>query len=348
MPYKMITDVGKLCGRLAGAAFEHRDLIVNSLLDRWRDRLPEGEDFMGFHRILTYVGDDLTTKHDGLVMIEDALRSELREDRQDRSLRDGALQEVRQLLIDSKQLLDVIYGPGASETFWEEYDVEVPLDASELQRLGNRLRRNLLNPEFRRPPLRLDISANLELFAHRFDGPLEILGQSVRSLHQGTQASSASLAAKEQLLEAEEQEVVLAGRLLEAVTAYAGHPGVAKRIRLSRHRARKPKEDATTEGATEGSSSDAADGRTASEPTGGASQQGGVPSDQGDDASSQASSGATDVAGTSDSGLETGSTGRSPAALAKPFTAPAKAITAPAKPANDTSSSATSAKSSTA
>ncbi len=261
MPYKVITDVGKLCGRLAGAAFEHRDLIVNSLLTRWQNRLPEGEDFTALHRILTYVGEDLTSTHDGLVVVEDALQADLREDRQDRSKRDGALQEVRQLLIDSKQLLDLIFGPGATESFWEEYDVEVPLDAGELQRLGNRVRRNLLSPDFPRPPLRLNISADLEQFAQRFDGPLNTLKLSVLSLHQGTQASSATLAAKENLIALEEKEAVLAGRLLEALTAYAGHPGVAKRIRQSRHRIRKTEPESGSE-STAPSSSDGADGRS--------------------------------------------------------------------------------------
>ena len=236
MPYKMITNVGKLCGRLAGAAFEHRDLIVGSLVDRWHDRLPETEDLSTVHLILTLVGEDLHNKHNELVAIEDDLSSELREDRQTRSQRDASLLEVRQLLIDSKRLLEVYYGPGSVETFWEEVDIEVPLDPEALFRVATRFRRNLLNPDFPRPPLKLGIPVDLEPFAHRFGEPLGVLGGSVRELHQSTQGSNASLAAKDRELGLEQKQAILAARLLEAITAYAGHEGVAKRIRLSRRR----------------------------------------------------------------------------------------------------------------
>ncbi len=58
MPYRMITNVGNLCGRLAGAAAEHADRIVKSLTERWRDRLAEGEE-LTVAKMLAFLGEDL-------------------------------------------------------------------------------------------------------------------------------------------------------------------------------------------------------------------------------------------------------------------------------------------------
>ena len=44
MPYKMVTDVGKTCGRLAGAAFEHRELILDSLFEKFAHKLDSPEE----------------------------------------------------------------------------------------------------------------------------------------------------------------------------------------------------------------------------------------------------------------------------------------------------------------
>ncbi len=255
MPYKMVTDVGTLCGRLAGAAFKHRDLIVNTLVDRWRHKLPEGEDFSAIYLFLTLVGEELEEKHQALVASEDELRSELRQDKQDRGIRDDSWSEVRDLLLETKQLIDVHYGPGSVETLFEEDDEEIPTHPDALHRLGVRVRRNLLDPVFPMPPLMVDIGTDLTRHAHRFDQPLEGLGRSVKGLYLGTQGSSASLAVKEDQLLDEQKDAVLAGRLLEAITAYCGHPRVARRIRLSRRRARDrqttPSDDPTPEAPAE-------------------------------------------------------------------------------------------------
>lgn len=236
MPYKMITNVGKLCGRLAGAAFEHRDLIADSLLARWRDRLAESEDFAALRQILTLVGEDLHRQHDALVAVENNLSSELREDREFRILRDTSYIDSRELLIESKVILTLGYGPGGPETFWGEAVVEVPQDPAEVLRQCTRLRANLVDPSFPRPPERPDVMIDLVAFALRFDAPTAALRRAILGLDRGTQGSNRAISDKERELTREQKQAVLAGRLLEALTAYAGHEGVAQRIRLSRHR----------------------------------------------------------------------------------------------------------------
>ncbi|MCP3958164.1 MAG: hypothetical protein GY719_09965 [bacterium] len=110
-------------------------------------------------------------------------------------------------------------------------------------RLGSRVRRNLTDPTFQLPGVRVDIgTTSLAGIATSLDAPLQDLGLSVHGVDLGTQSSNAALAKKERRLLDEQQQAILAGKVLEALTAYAGHPEVAKRIRLSRHRARDEQE----------------------------------------------------------------------------------------------------------
>ncbi len=59
MPYKMVIDIGKLCGSLAGAAVRHRELISADMADMLRDAMEDGQDFPNIHQIQTSVADDL-------------------------------------------------------------------------------------------------------------------------------------------------------------------------------------------------------------------------------------------------------------------------------------------------
>ncbi len=58
MSYKMVLDLGKLCGSLAGSAIENRDLILASLTELWSDRLAEGE-IPNLLQIQTFIAEDL-------------------------------------------------------------------------------------------------------------------------------------------------------------------------------------------------------------------------------------------------------------------------------------------------
>ncbi len=242
MPYRMITRIGNLCGRLAGAAVEHADRIVSSLTQRWAARLEVGEE-LTVAKLLAFVAEDLRQIHAQIVDTEGQLRSEIREDKQSRDLRDRALSALRELLFDVKKVCDAHYGPGSVETLFEEDSEEVPEEPSEVLRLATRVRHNMTNPEFPLPPLKRGIAPDFAALAGRFDEPLAQLEASRAQLEQDQHGSSAKIADKEQELVEMQGLAGRAGRVLESLTAYAGHEGVARRIRLSRHRARAGIED---------------------------------------------------------------------------------------------------------
>ncbi len=105
MPYRMITKIGNLCGRLAGAAVKHADRIVGSLTERWADRLQDGEE-LTVAKLLAFLAEDLRRIQAEIVETEGLLRSEIREDKQHRDLRDRALSAIRELLFDVKKVCD--------------------------------------------------------------------------------------------------------------------------------------------------------------------------------------------------------------------------------------------------
>ncbi len=239
----MITNIGKLCGRLAGAAIEHAERIVGSLTERWADRLQDGEE-LTVAQLLAFLAEDLRRIHSQVVETESQLRSEIREDRQTRDLRDRALAAIRELLFDVKKLCEAHYGPGSAEILFEEHSEEVPEEAHEVFRLGARVRRNMSDPAFQMPPLKHDIAPDFAALGSRFDEPLAQLQTSLALLQEAQHGSSAKIVDKERELAETRSLAGNAGRLLETLTAFAGHEGVARRIRLSRHRARADGEEA--------------------------------------------------------------------------------------------------------
>ena len=237
MPYRMVTNVGKQCGRLAGAARQHAERIVSSLTERWQNRLADGEE-LTVRKMLALLAEDLQTTHDQLIEVEDSLRSELREDKLGRGVRNRSVSYLRELLFDVKKVCDAHYGPGSAEILFDEDSEDVPTEANEVFRVARRARRNMTDPSFPMPPLKHGVAPDFAGLGGRFDGPLEDLEVTLKELHDATQGSSAKIADKERDLGDFERFAGRSGRFLESITSLSGHGGVARRIRRSRHRAR--------------------------------------------------------------------------------------------------------------
>ncbi len=238
MAYKMIDDLGKLCGRVAGAAIEHRALINNTLAERFKNRLPEGQTIPDLLQFQTWLADELHEAHAAVIDSESGLKADLTVDRQDRDLRARNASEVRQHLLAARGVFDAMYGAGGAEVMFNEPPgFRVRVDPVPLHRQGVTVRKNILDPDFRRPPLRFDVEVNLEQLVRGMEPALEGLGRTLATLNTGTQGSNASFEAKETRMEALDRHIGLGARLLEAFYAWAGHEGLARRVRLSSHSA---------------------------------------------------------------------------------------------------------------
>lgn len=236
MAYKMIDELEKLCGRVAGAAIEHRALITRVLTERFRHKLPEGQLVPDLMQLQTWLAEELFETHAEVIASETGLKAELTVDRQDRELRERHQTEVRQHLFAARNIFDAIYGAGGSEVMFNEQNLQVRIDPVPLYRQGVTVHDNILDPGFRRPPVRFEIEVNLEKLARGMEPSLEGLRRTLDVLNTGTQASKASLAAKETQMGSLDKRIGLAARLLEAFYNWAEQEGLARRVRLSSHR----------------------------------------------------------------------------------------------------------------
>ncbi len=236
MTYKMVDELEKLCGRVAGAAIEHRALITDALVRRFKHKLPEGQTIPDIYQLQTWLAEELYESHAEVVASEKGLKAELTEDRQDRELRTHYVSEVRQHLFSARRIFDAIYGAGGSNVMFQEpAGFQVRIDPVPLYRQGVTVHDNILDPDFRRPDLRIDVDVNLEKLARRMEPGLEGLNNTLAVLHTGTQASNALLERKETRMANLDQRTGLGARLLEALYAWAEHEGIARRVRLSSH-----------------------------------------------------------------------------------------------------------------
>ncbi len=237
MAYKMIDELEKLFGRVAGAAMEHRERITQVLAERFRHKLPDGQTIPDVLQLQTWLAEELDEIHAELIASEKGLKAELAEDRRGREDRRHYVSEVRQQLFSARYIFDAIYGAGGAEVMFQESPLQVRVDPVPLHRQGVLVHDNVLDPGFNRPPLRLDVEVNLEKLALGMEPGLEGLRRTLAGLQTGTQASSASLAVKEERMARLERRLSLGVRWLEATYAWAEQPGIASRVRLSSHRA---------------------------------------------------------------------------------------------------------------
>ena len=237
MAYKMVDELEKLCGRVAGAAIEHRALITQTLTQRFKDKLIEGQTAPDIFQLQTWLAEELYDIHAKVVATESALKAELTVDRQDRTERGRFVSEVRQHLFSARSIFDALYGAGGSAVMFQEPPgFRVRIDPVPLYRQGVTVHDNILDANFRRPPLRFDLDVDLVKLARGMEPGLTGLGRTLAVLRTGTQASNASFAAKESEMAVLDKRTGLAARLLEALFAWAGHEGIARRVRLSSHR----------------------------------------------------------------------------------------------------------------
>ncbi len=235
MPYKMVIDIGKLCGSLAGAAAKHSDLITGSLAEHWRDKLPEGQEIPNILQVQTWVGEDLRQIHGELSTASRQLNKDLTEDRKGRGVRDSLLARSREELIAARRIFEVIYGAGGSDAFFEEPGTQVALDPATVHEQTVVVLGNLTDPDFVPPPLRVDIGVDLSKIAERLAGPSKELGEALAELNLTTHGTNASFESKEMAFTKLQRQALFGARLLEAVYAYAGHEGISTRTRKSKH-----------------------------------------------------------------------------------------------------------------
>lgn len=238
MPSKMVVDVGKLCGSLAGSAIQHRDQITVAMTEMWSDRLAEGQ-IPDIQTIQTCIAQDLRDIHQQLIRDSRQLNSDLTEARKGRIARDGSLVETREALFAVRKVLDAIYGPGGADALFEESGSRVAVDPATVYEQAVVVSRNLTDPDFVRPEVRLDVGVDVAALAQRVLVPSRKLGEALDELNLANPRTHASLEAKDRSYGKMTRKALQGAQLLEAIYTYAGHEGIASRTRRSSHRSRR-------------------------------------------------------------------------------------------------------------
>ena len=244
MVYKMVMDIGKLCASVAGSAIRHSDLITAEMTEMWRDRLAEGE-IPNLRQIQTFVAEDLREIHGQLTADSRQLDVDLTETRKGRLARDGALVASREQLFAARKVLDAIFGPGGADVVFMKPGSQVAMDPVAVHEQTVVVARNLTDPGFALPELRLDVGVDLALLAERIRVPGEALGAALDELNLANPKTHASFEAKDRSFGKLSKRAIQGARLLEAIYAYAGHEGIASRTRRSSHTSRRPDTPAT-------------------------------------------------------------------------------------------------------
>ncbi|MCP3957933.1 MAG: hypothetical protein GY719_08785 [bacterium] len=238
MPYKMVIDIGKLCGSLAGAALRHRELISVDLADMLREMLEDGQVLPNVHQLQSFVATELNDIHQRLTESSREVNEELTEDRQDRVERDGYWKQTREQLLAGRQVLNVVFGPGGANAFFQEPGAEVAFEQAAVYEQAMVVSGKLLDEQFQPPPVRYDVGVDLPQIGLRIREPADLLGEALARLKVGVHGKNQALESKERLLAHLHKRALQGAHLLEAMYAFSGHEGIASRTRQSKHRIR--------------------------------------------------------------------------------------------------------------
>ncbi|MCP3956930.1 MAG: hypothetical protein GY719_03670 [bacterium] len=247
MPYKMVIDIGKLCGSLAGAAVRHRELITADLADMLRAIMEDGQVLPDVHQLQSFVATELNQIHQKLLESSREVNEELTEDRWDRVERDQYWKQTREQLVAGRQVLNVVFGPGGANAFFQEPGAEVAFEQVAVYEQAMVVSGKLLDDQFQPPPVRYDVGVDLRQIGLGIREPAELLGQALDRLKVSLHGKNQALESKERLLAHLHKRALQGAHLLEAIYAFAGHEGIASRTRQSKHRIREQTVEVVTE-----------------------------------------------------------------------------------------------------
>ncbi len=252
MTYKMVTDSEKEVGRIAGNAGTHADLMANEVTARWRKALPKGQEIIDIRQLQLCVRDDLHRMRGEIRVIEKAHIERLEITRLDRGVRDVAIPQLRGKLIGIQRLFDGTFGTGSSTMVFGEQTVAIPRDPFALLRAANIAHGRLTDSALVLPEVQLEgVKIVPRSLAKGFEAPLVKLEQALDGLEANGPAANASLELKIQSLDDLRKQAGIAARFLEALYYLAGHPEIAKRVRLSSHRAEGAVAESTADAPTD-------------------------------------------------------------------------------------------------
>ncbi len=236
MPRIKVTRLRKFCGLLAGHSWRQAERVVQAakeLLGQW---LPSELEQLTLLDLQIYLAEALEDHRKNLTAADNMHLHELQVDRNLRQERAAATALVREVLLQLRDSLDGLFGPGGAAKVFEDSD-PIPTDPVALAQFAGHALDNLGNQDFPMPtPLQKALTLDRNQAVTDLEDPYQRLAAVLRTLENTESDSKYSQTRKDDRVGSSETFAFKVARFYEALYALVGLDGMARRVRRSSHR----------------------------------------------------------------------------------------------------------------
>ena len=237
MPRRKVTRLRKLCGLIAGHAWQQAERVAAAATDVVRHWLPEDQHKVDHEHFLMCLGEKLEHYRQRLTEIDNQHMHELQVDRNLRQERDAATAWLRERMLQLRDSLDGLFGRGGSAKIFEDA-ARIPADPVALHQLTGHVRDNFGNEAFPMPePLQNGFKLDRKEAVKDLEEPYQRLDKALKTLETTQSESKHSQSVKDEEIDEVEEFTGKAVRYLEAFLDLVGFDGLSDRLRRSSHRA---------------------------------------------------------------------------------------------------------------
>ncbi len=237
MPRIKVTRLRKFCGQLAGHSWQQAERVAKAAADLVRQWLPPDQEEVSLREFHLYLGERLEHERKRLTDVDNQHLHELQIDRNLRQERDARAARVRERMLQLRDSLDGLFGPGGGAKIFEDAP-SIPKDPMALAQFTGHVLDNLGNEAFPMPtPLQEGFSLDREQVVRQIEIPHQRLVEVLKELENTESNSKFSQARKDGQIDDTEGFAFKAARYQEAFFDLVGLEGLSDRVRRSSHRA---------------------------------------------------------------------------------------------------------------
>ncbi len=236
MPRIKVTRLRKFCGLLAGHSWRQAERVAaaaKELVSQW---LPPDQQEVTLLDFLLYLAELLEALRERLTAADNLHQHELQVDRNLRRQRGAWTARVREGMLQLRDSLDGLFGPGGGATIFEDAP-RIPTDPVALAQLTGHVLDNLGDDGFEMPePLQKGFTLDRTQAVLDLEEPYQRLVAVLRRLESSESDSKFSQARKDTHVGDTEALAFKVARFYEALFDLVGLDGLASRVRRSSHR----------------------------------------------------------------------------------------------------------------
>ncbi len=247
MPRRKVTRLRKFCGLLAGHSWQQAERVTHAAIELIRPFLSPGQEEVTLLEFQLHLAELMEKRRDVLTQADNQHLHELQIDRNLRQERARKTAKVREGMLQLRDSLDGLYGPGGGAKIFEDAP-SIPKDPVALAQFTGHVLDNLGNDDFPMPaPLQKGITLDRQQVVRDLEGPHRELEDVLKKLENTESDSKFSQTRKDEEVADTEVVAFKVVRFYEAFCDLVGLDALSDRIRQSSHRARGADETGTPE-----------------------------------------------------------------------------------------------------